>query len=229
MTRAYRDGTAHDLPKLEAARRAALDVLDEDEALSDVRERLQRRITSTVDARLLAADLRAVDEHRESKRFARSHRRSRRRVRVVLAMLFGLPLLGGGIAVARWQPDCTEPCFDEGACHPQGEQCVVLSDDDCKQSAACGARGRCTLGHGTCVVGSSADCEQSGVCLIHNRCSRDDDTCALLSDDDCRLGGACAHGDCLVALDPSDHRHCVSAEDLRTSGGKSGSFRRVAQ
>ena len=91
----------------------------------------------------------------------------------------------------------TKECAAAGLCSLKGTRCVVGTDDDCRQSAACKDEGKCNrvdLGDfGTCVAISPKDCKSSNLCRTKGYCSAWSKTreCRAMSDGDCMDAEVC--------------------------------------
>jgi hypothetical protein len=212
----YRDGAAHELEELEAE---CARLLEEEEALAastrelseemaTLRIRVREPITSSVDVTERREALERFDAALEAARVASAQRRSRRRVRVVLAAIGAAILVSGAtsIASARRQGDTGNcrtgiTCESEGRCAPAlstlvgftspGEEggCVARATSHCQRS--CYFYGRCGLGDDACVATSDADCEASQACQWRGACSKVGDRCAAASEADCEQSRAC--------------------------------------
>jgi Cys-rich repeat protein len=123
------------------------------------------------------------------------------------------------VCTARDKPSCpveclkSKKCREDGLCTLKGNKCVI-GEDDCRQSAQCTDRGKCTrkdLGAiGMCVSISPEDCEKSTFCRTKGHCSVDRKSrlCRALSDADCERAEICtvhkkckanSKGDCVAA------------------------------
>ncbi len=172
--------------------------------LEELRERLQAPIKSSVDVAERRAELACFDAALEAARAAALQRGRRLRVRLVLAGIGALALVGGFTSIAsarhlsvrsgscRVLPACAEqgrcvPAFSTliGSTTPLDEDgCVARSDRHCEH--ACTLTGRCRREGDVCVAVDDAHCERSARCPMEGACSKEGARCAPATDIHCQ-------------------------------------------
>lgn len=228
---AYRDGAVHEREELEAERERLMEE-DELEAagtealaaeLEELRLRVRGPITSSVDAAERREALAAYDTAIDAAKIARGQRRSRRRVRIVLASIVSTVMISGAASIASARrvdaPDASGSCRTSWMCREKGrcvqafstligvtsvaddEGCVARAPSHCAQ--ACKDYGLCELGDGECIARSHTACEASEACFWHGRCAKVGDACAPATAEHCEESVICAWRDQCVLSESS--------------------------
>jgi len=130
-----------------------------------------------------------------------------------LLLLTLLPLATPRAADER----CADRCRELGECMAQqGDTCVAVFDEDCKQSEACTRHGRCTVRDGVCIADAEDDCLASEMCKVRGECAVLDGHCEAMSDLACQQSEGCTRsGRCTL-----DDAQCVIASAADCAGSE---------